>query len=71
MNLAKVNYLDLLNNTNLRKEAESCIQIYGVGSCGPRGFYGTIGKILLLFRVRIVDTNFEIKTNCKSILMMF
>ena len=27
---------------------ESCthaLEKYGVGSCGPRGFYGTIGKI--------------------------
>ncbi|KAF2885775.1 hypothetical protein ILUMI_20410 [Ignelater luminosus] len=48
MNLAKVNYLDLLNNINLRKEAESCIRIYGVGSCGPRGFYGTIDIHLTL-----------------------
>lgn len=48
MNLVKVNYLDLLNNKNLQKEAESCIKIYGVGSCGPRGFYGTIDIHLTL-----------------------
>ncbi len=25
------------------------IKKYGVGSCGPRGFYGTIGNILKLY----------------------
>lgn len=47
LNLAKINYMDLLNNTVLRDKAEQCIRTYGVGSCGPRGFYGTIGKIKL------------------------
>ncbi|XP_022900799.1 serine palmitoyltransferase 1 [Onthophagus taurus] len=41
-NLAKVNYLDFLNNDYIKKKAEECIRTYGVGSCGPRGFYGTI-----------------------------
>ncbi|KRT86400.1 hypothetical protein AMK59_493, partial [Oryctes borbonicus] len=42
LNLAKVNYMNLLDNEDLRKKAEECIRTYGVGSCGPRGFYGTI-----------------------------
>ena len=28
----------------LKESAIKSIQKYGVGSCGPRGFYGTIGK---------------------------
>ncbi|GJQ66774.1 putative aminotransferase class I and II [Trypoxylus dichotomus] len=42
LNLAKINYINLLDNEDLRKKAEECIRTYGVGSCGPRGFYGTI-----------------------------
>ena len=32
-------------NVFLKETAIKSIQKYGVGSCGPRGFYGTIGKI--------------------------
>lgn len=42
VNLATANYLGL---TGHEKIIESCIgslEKYGVGSCGPRGFYGTI-----------------------------
>lgn len=41
--MAKVNFFNLLNNNEIKKEAEKCIRSNGVGSCGPRGFYGTIG----------------------------
>lgn len=36
--------MNLLENEELKKKAEDCIRTYGVGSCGPRGFYGTIGN---------------------------
>jgi len=36
-----------VDETNLEIEAERCIKKYGVGSCGPRGFYGTVGEQLL------------------------
>lgn len=48
VNLAKVNFFNFLNNQDFRKEAELCIRTYGVGSCGPRGFYGTIDIHLTL-----------------------
>lgn len=48
LNLAKVNYFNFLNNHEFRKEAEVCIKKYGVGSCGPRGFYGTVDVHLTL-----------------------
>lgn len=48
LNLAKVNYLDLLNNETLKTTAIEAIKKYGVGSCGPRGFYGTIDVHLRL-----------------------
>ncbi len=36
--------------SDIRKLQDSCVgsvEKYGVGSCGPRGFYGTIGSYLL------------------------
>ena len=27
-----------------QESCSSALEKYGVGSCGPRGFYGTIGK---------------------------
>jgi len=44
LNLATHNYLGLVDEPALDVEAERCIRKYGVGSCGPRGFYGTVGK---------------------------
>lgn len=46
LNLAKVNFFNLLNSNDIKKEAEKCIRSNGVGSCGPRGFYGTIGMTI-------------------------
>lgn len=47
-NLAKVNYLNFIGNKRFEDEAELAIRKYGVGSCGPRGFYGTIDIHLTL-----------------------
>lgn len=44
LNLSKVNFFNLLCNNEIKSEAEKCIRSNGVGSCGPRGFYGTIGN---------------------------
>lgn len=34
--------------------AEHSIRTYGVGTCGPRGFYGTLGNVLLfLLKIKI------------------
>ena len=43
LNLATHNYLGLVENKALEDTAVECIRKYGVGSCGPRGFYGTVG----------------------------
>lgn len=32
----------MLDREDIRNVAEKCIRSNGVGSCGPRGFYGTI-----------------------------
>ncbi|CAL8109871.1 unnamed protein product [Orchesella dallaii] len=42
LNVATHNYLGLLDSQELDDAAEQCIRRYGVGSCGPRGFYGTV-----------------------------
>lgn len=49
LNLATNNYLGLVDDPALDKEAERCIRKYGVGSCGPRGFYGTVGTCLFMY----------------------
>ena len=42
LNLATHNYLNLIGNNEIQEKAASTIEKYGVGSCGPRGFYGTV-----------------------------
>ncbi|XP_012530923.1 serine palmitoyltransferase 1 [Monomorium pharaonis] len=41
LNLGTHNYLGLCGNAELTETAMATIKKYGVGSCGPRGFYGT------------------------------
>lgn len=47
LNLGSHNYLDLLGNPTIQEKAISSINKYGVGSCGSRGFYGTIGELVI------------------------
>ena len=42
MNLATTNYLNLVASEQIREKAITTLKNYGVGSCGPPGFYGTI-----------------------------
>ena len=42
LNFGTHNYLGLVENKEVEKKAIATIQKYGVGSCGPRGFYGTV-----------------------------
>ncbi|KAF7722710.1 serine palmitoyltransferase component [Apophysomyces ossiformis] len=42
MNLATENYLNLVASEHIRQKAINTLKNYGVGSCGPPGFYGTI-----------------------------
>ncbi|KAK0084950.1 hypothetical protein PV325_006050 [Microctonus aethiopoides] len=41
LNLGTHNYLGLSDNKLIEENAVAAIKKYGVGSCGPRGFYGT------------------------------
>lgn len=42
VNFASANYLGLVGHEKLIESCTSSMEKYGVGSCGPRGFYGTI-----------------------------
>ncbi|XP_065852277.1 long chain base biosynthesis protein 1-like isoform X1 [Euphorbia lathyris] len=42
LNFASANYLGLIGHEKLLDSCTSALETYGVGSCGPRGFYGTI-----------------------------
>ncbi|XP_063066619.1 serine palmitoyltransferase 1 [Engraulis encrasicolus] len=41
INFASFNFLGLLDNERVKHKALSSLKKYGVGTCGPRGFYGT------------------------------
>lgn len=42
LNLGTHNYLGLCDNKEVVEIAAAAVKKYGVGSCGPRGFYGTV-----------------------------
>lgn len=48
LNLASADYLGLTGNKDINDACRATINKYGVGSCGPRGFYGTIDVHLQL-----------------------
>ncbi|KAJ6669681.1 hypothetical protein lerEdw1_000230 [Lerista edwardsae] len=41
VNFASFNFLGLLDNERVKNAAQASLEKYGVGTCGPRGFYGT------------------------------
>uniref|UniRef100_F6UY98 Serine palmitoyltransferase 1 n=1 Tax=Monodelphis domestica TaxID=13616 RepID=F6UY98_MONDO len=41
VNFASFNFLGLLDNARIKEAALASLRKYGVGTCGPRGFYGT------------------------------
>ena len=43
-NLASYNFLNFGNLERIRNKAVDILHDYGVGACGPPGFYGTLGK---------------------------
>jgi len=45
---ASYDFLSLGKDRSLKDTARSALDKYGCGSCGPRGFYGTIDQHLLL-----------------------
>ena len=54
LNLASYNFTGLAGNETIKMRAIETLRKYGVGSCGPPGFYGTIGASVLLSIVLLV-----------------
>ena len=44
VNLASFNFTGLSGNEHIKHRAIEILRKYGLGSCGPPGFYGTLGK---------------------------
>ena len=42
LNFATHNYLGFVGRQDIEEEAVKCIRKFGVGSCGPRAFYGKL-----------------------------
>ena len=42
LNMASSNFLGFIGEKRIEEVAKKTIFKYGVGSCGPRGFYGTV-----------------------------
>ncbi|KAL1924534.1 uncharacterized protein VTP21DRAFT_4188 [Calcarisporiella thermophila] len=42
LNLASYNFLGLVANEEIKEKAIKILRSYGVGACGPPGFYGTL-----------------------------
>lgn len=49
-NLASANFAGLAGHEQIKDKAVGCLRRYGVGSCGPAGFYGTFDVHLELER---------------------
>lgn len=50
LNLASANFSGLAGNEHIKSKAIECLRGYGVGSCGPPGFYGTFDVHIQLER---------------------
>ena len=46
LNLSSLDFLGMGSNLNVKKSSLDALDVYGCGSCGPRGFYGTIDQHL-------------------------
>ena len=46
LNLASFDFLCMGQDERVKEAARNALEFYGCGSCGPRGFYGTIDKHL-------------------------
>lgn len=55
LNLASTDFLGFGSHPEVKKTAEDVLDVYTVGSCGPRGFYGTMDQHLLVRRYSSVD----------------
>ncbi|KAK0068685.1 serine palmitoyltransferase 1 [Biomphalaria pfeifferi] len=42
INMSTFNFISMVGNKQIQDRAVKALRVYGVGSCGPRGFYGTM-----------------------------
>lgn len=47
LNVASFDFLGMSLEPSIKKKAADALDYYGCGSCGPRGFYGTIDQHLM------------------------
>jgi len=55
LNLASANFAGLSGNKEVEEKAIKALRKYGVGACGPPGFYGTMGKRIVLFNLEGIE----------------
>ncbi|XP_033981776.1 serine palmitoyltransferase 1 [Trematomus bernacchii] len=55
INFASFNFLGLLDNERVKQKALASLKKYGVGTCGPRGFYGTFDIVHLELESRLAN----------------
>lgn len=46
LNLSSFDFLGMSQNLSVKAASKAALEVYGCGSCGPRGFYGTIDQHL-------------------------
>lgn len=46
LNLSSFDFLGMSQSVDIKEKSTEALDKYGVGSCGPRGFYGTVDKHL-------------------------
>jgi len=52
--MSTADYLGLIGNPKVKEACNAAVEKYGVGACGPRGFYGTM-DVHLDFEKKIAD----------------
>lgn len=63
VNLASFNFTGLAGNEQIKQSAIETLRKYGLGSCGPPGFYGTLGMFPHLFPPQTASSYFSLKTS--------
>ncbi|TRY83250.1 hypothetical protein DNTS_032516 [Danionella cerebrum] len=68
INFASFNFLGLLDSERVKLKALASLKKYGVGTCGPRGFYGTFardpeGKVFLAQDVKVETLGYDYAYN--------
>ena len=61
LNMASYNFAGLAGNERVKERAIETLRNYGLGSCGPPGFYGTLGELYWSYMSphRVVLTRFS------------